>query len=135
MMLQLTSQLSEVKAERSILLDRLATIGLGGPLFNLPTSQDSSLSTEPEEELTEDEQEKNYIRSLRPSQRAHYIELKARRDRNKINRGPDIAYIAPDPVQVASVTAALDQAEQVGKRSAGAEFVKTALTALGRKQA
>src|ERR1700748_2606552 len=89
----LASQLEELKAERKVLLDRLATIGLGGPLFTLPQSQDSSPTTAQEEVLTEEEQEQNYIRSLRPSQRARYREFQMRRDRFKVNKGPDVAYI------------------------------------------
>ena len=104
----LATQLSEMKAERTILLDRLALLGMGGPLFNLQPSQDSLPVTEVEEELTEEEQDQRVIASLRrtPSKLAKFIEWKQRRDRNKINRGPDVAYI----------NAALDQAEAAGKR-------------------
>jgi hypothetical protein len=130
----LTSQLSEQKAERTILLDRLALLGLGGTLFSLPPSQDSSPATEAEEELTEEEQDRLTMESLRrtPSKLAKFIEWKMKRDRNKIYRGPDVAYITPEPQQVAKVNAALEQAEQQAKSMTGAEFVKSVL---GRKQA
>src|SRR5271154_4848608 len=42
MMGLLTTQLGELKAERQILLDRLATLGLGGPLFSSISSGDFS---------------------------------------------------------------------------------------------
>lgn len=130
----LTLQLSELKAERSILLDRLALLGLGGTLFSLPSSQDSSPAMEPEKELTEEQQEQRYEESLRrtPSKLAHWREFKARRDRNKVYRGPDVAYITPEPQQVAKVTDALEQAEQAAKTMTGVEFVKSIFA---RKQA
>lgn len=106
MMGLLTSQLSELKAERTILLDRLALLGLGGTLFSSPSLQDSSPATEVEEELTEEEQEQRYMSSLRPSMRARFKQWQMKRDQYKVNRGPGVAYI----------NAALDQAEAAGKR-------------------
>ena len=130
----LKAEISDLKRERQILYDRLATLGLGGPLFTLPSSPDSSPITEPEEEsISEEEQEQIYMASLRPSKRAHYLEWKMKRDRNRVNRGPSVAHITPDPV--AKVAAALEQAEQAGKSSAGAEFVKSTLAVFRKKQA
>lgn len=89
---------------------------------------------EPEKELTEEQQEQRYEESLRrtPSKLAHWREFKARRDRNKVYRGPDVAYITPEPQQVAKVTDALEQAEQAAKTMTGVEFVKSIFA---RKQA
>ena len=115
MMDLLISTISDLKAERRILLDRLAVLtGMGGPLFNLESSPDSSPSTEPEAEATEEEQELDYIKSLRPSQAAAFITRKMKRDHNKIKMGPSVKWI-PQP-QVDKVMSALDQAELLGKK-------------------
>ena len=37
-----TTQVDALIQERKVLLDRLATLGLGGPLFNSPAPADSS---------------------------------------------------------------------------------------------
>lgn len=112
---QLTSQLSDLKAERQLLWDRLATIGLGGPLFNLPSPQDSSQSTDTEEGTTEAEQEEAYMNSLKrrlPSKYAAALTSKLFRDANRVER-PSIAYI-PD----SRMTAMLNEAEENGKKQA-----------------
>ena len=101
----LQEQIADMRAERKVIYDRLGALGLGGPLFHLPTPEEQPAA---EEELTEEEQEQIYIRSLRPSQRAHYLERKMKRDLNKINRGPDVAFITPEPQQVARVTEAFE---------------------------
>lgn len=128
---QLSLQLEEMKAERKVLLDRLATIGLGGPLFTLPPSQDSSLVTEAEAELTEEEQERQLMDSLRrtPSKLARFLEWKAQRDRNRRNRRPDVAYIVPE-----TQSAELKQVEQAASSMSGADFLKFAHAAIGKKK-
>ena len=47
----LTTQVDELTHERRVLLDRLATLGLGGPLFSSASSDDSSESA-PRHRLT-----------------------------------------------------------------------------------
>ena len=42
MMALVTTQVDALIQERKVLLDRLATLGLGGPLFNSPPWPDSS---------------------------------------------------------------------------------------------
>ena len=42
MMALVTTQVDELTRERKVLLDRLATLGLGGPLFSSPSWPDSS---------------------------------------------------------------------------------------------
>lgn len=115
----LTSQLSELKAERTILLDRLALLGLGGTLFSSLSLQDSSLNTEAEEELISDqEQESQYIKSLLPSKRAAYLTRKMHRDYTRIQVGPTVKWVQKDELQVAKAMSALDQAELIGKKMA-----------------
>lgn len=111
----LTSQLAEIKAERSILLDRLATIGLGGPLFSLPTSQDSSPSTEPEEELTDPQEEIDRIMAMskRPTTMVKAIRRLAIEEIKKRAMGPDVAWI---PRQAEAVTAKLDAVEAAARK-------------------
>lgn len=115
----LTCQVSDLKREREILLDRLATIGLGGPLFSGPLQQDSSPNTEPEEDqISEEEEHLATIARLKrtPSKLATYMTRYLARDARKPLRGPDVAYIpqAQDP----KITAALDAAEALGKKQA-----------------
>jgi hypothetical protein len=113
----LTSQVSDLRREREILLDRLGTIGLGGPLYNLPSQQDSSPNTEEEEELIDPNEE---VKSLiarfrhRPSRLASAITRKNVRDYNKLWVGPSVAWV-PD---ASKAMAALDAAEELGKKQA-----------------
>lgn len=110
----LTSQVSDLKREREILLDRLGTIGLGGPLFSLPSQPDSLPNTEAEEELTEQAAELAHLRSLRrtPSKMAAYYTQKAFKDAQRMYNGPSVARI-PD---MSKINEALDQAEEMGKK-------------------
>jgi hypothetical protein len=106
MMGLLTLQLGELKAERQILLDRLATLGLGGPLFSLAPSEDT-----PETEEAVDpeiaEMEKLMTSRRRPSKLADALTRKAYRDYNRVQSGASLKWIA--------VNAALDEAEALGK--------------------
>jgi hypothetical protein len=113
---QLTSQVSDLTAERKLLLDRLATIGLGGPIFSLPSSQDLSPSTEIEEELIDPNAEIERIIAMRrrPSKMAQAVTNHFKREFNKINSGPSVARI-PD---LSKINAALDAAEQQGRKQA-----------------
>jgi len=108
------SQLGELKAERQILLDRLATLGLGGPLFSSPSWPDSSESTA-EEPIDPDEIEKLMSSwRRRPSKLADALTRKAQRDYNRVQAGPSVKWIP----KVEAVTAALDEAEALGKKQA-----------------
>lgn len=100
----LIAELADLKQERQILLDRLATLGLGGPLFHLPTQEQ-----EEEEEEENDAEQKaarilNRLRALRPSQQAAAITRKNQRD----HRNGRSVWAAP-------VAAAIEQAEELGK--------------------
>jgi hypothetical protein len=105
----LTSQLGELKAERTILLDRLATLGLGGPLFQ-PLA---SLADEPDETSLE-AQELQILRNLRrrPSKLATALSRKAHRDQAQAS-GPSVKWIPRVDVHTA-----LDEAEAAGKTQA-----------------
>ncbi len=116
----LSSQVFDLKREREILLDRLATLGLGGPLFSSPVWPDSSESTgantteEPiDPEAEEIEKLMNSWRR-RPSKLADALTRKAYRDYNRAQAGPSVKWIP----KVEAVTAALDEAEASGKKQA-----------------
>jgi hypothetical protein len=113
MMGLLTTQLVELKAERQILLDRLATLGLGGPLFSSVALGDSSEreeATDPEAE----ELEKLMTSRRRPSKLADALTRKAYRDYNRVASGASVKWVQ----NAEAVTAALDQAEASGKKQA-----------------
>ncbi len=110
------SQLGELKVERQILLDRLATLGLGGPLFSSPSWPDSSENNAEEPidpEAAEIEKLMNSWRR-RPSKLADALTRKAQRDYNRVQAGPSVKWIP----KVEAVTAALDEAEALGKKQA-----------------
>jgi hypothetical protein len=120
MMGLLSSQVSDLKREREILLDRLATFGLGGPLFSSPAWPDSSESTEgntaegpTDSEAKEIEKLMNSCRR-RPSKLADALTRKTHRDYNRKQAGPSVKWIP----KVEAVTAALDEAEASGKKQA-----------------
>jgi len=103
----LTSQLGELKAERQILLDQLATLGLGGPLFSSISSGDSS---EIEEAIDPEAEELEMLMTSRrrPSKLADALTRKAYRDYNRVRSGASVKW----------VSAALDEAEALGKKQA-----------------
>jgi hypothetical protein len=120
MMGLLSSQVLDLKREREILLDRLATLGLGGPLFSSPAWPDSSESTgantaeEPiDSEAEEIEKLLNSWRR-RPSKLADALTRKTHRDYKRKQAGPSVKWIP----KVEAVTAALDEAEASGKKQA-----------------
>lgn len=109
----LTAQLGELKAERQILLDRLATLGLGGPLFSSISSGDSS-ETEEAVDPEAEELEKLMTSRRRPSKLADALTRKAYRDYNRVRSGARVKWVS----KVEAVTAALDEAEALGKKQA-----------------
>jgi hypothetical protein len=111
MMDLVTTQLGDLKAERQILLDRLATLGLGGPLFSLPSSADFSenIADEPSDPEA-DEIEKLMKSRRRPSKLADALTRKAYRDYNRVQTGAHVKWVP-------KVTAALDEAEALGKKT------------------
>jgi hypothetical protein len=127
MMCLVTAQIDELIRERRILLDRLATLGLGGPLFNSPSWPDSSENTEEEAEPIDseaEEMEKLMNLRRRPSKLADALTRKAYRDYNRAQAGPSVKWIlkVEDPKAQAqkldTMTAALDEAEALGKKQA-----------------
>jgi hypothetical protein len=114
MMALVTTQVDELTRERRVLLDRLATLGLGGPLFNSPSWPDSS-GSEPEA-IDPDAEEMEKLMNLRrrPSKLAEALTRKAYRDYNKVQAGPSVKWIA----KADTITAALDEAEASGKKQA-----------------
>jgi len=127
MMGLVTTQVEELTRERRVLLDRLATLGLGGPLFNSPSCPDSSENTADEAEPIDseaEEMEKLMNLRRRPSKLADALTRKAYRDYNRAQAGPTVKWIpkVEDPKAQASkldtMTAALDEAEALGKKQA-----------------
>ena len=105
-----TTQVDELTRERKVLLDRLATLGLGGPLFSSPSSDDSSESEDPTD--PEAEEIESLMKSRRrPSKLADALTRKAYRDYNRVQTGASVKWIP----KVEAVTAALDEAEALGK--------------------
>lgn len=111
-----TTQVDELTCERKVLLDRLATLGLGGPLFNSPSWPDSSGNEDEEEAIDPDAEEIEKLMNLRrrPSKLADALTRKAYRDYNKVQAGPSVKWIA----KADTMTRALDEAEASGKTQA-----------------
>jgi hypothetical protein len=112
MMALVTTQLSELTNERRVLLDRLATLGLGGPLFSLACSEDSSESADPVDPEAEEIESLLHARR-RPSKLADALTRKAYRDYHRVQTGANVKWIP----KVETVAAALDEAEALGKRN------------------
>ncbi len=119
-----TAQAAELKEERKILLDRLASIGLGGPLYQVGDAEGvpgeeivPEGSADPEQDLLE-----RLLRLRhRPAKLADALTRKAFRDYGKRPTGPKVAWI-PQPSDEDKIISALDQAEKLGKRrGAGVE--------------
>jgi hypothetical protein len=106
-------QLVAVVEERRAMLDRLATLGLGGPLFRSVEVEEPTA----EEDLADPEAEEieRLLKSRRrPSKLADALTRKAFRDFSRAQSGPSVKWIP----KADAVNAALDEAEAVGKRSA-----------------
>ncbi len=97
-----TAQLAALIAERRVLLDRLATLGLGGPLFSTVPLVDEPAQDDPAET---DELEKLMNLRRRPSKLADALTRKAHRDYHRVQSPPSVQWIS----------SALDQAEATGK--------------------
>jgi hypothetical protein len=127
MMALLTTQVDELTGERRLLLDRLATLGLGGPLFSSPSWPDSSENIADEAEQIDPEAEEiEKLMNLRrrPSKLADALTRKAYRDYNRVQAGPSVKWIPKveaakaQTAKLDTITAALDEAEASGKKQA-----------------
>jgi hypothetical protein len=114
MMALVMTQVDELTRERKVLLDRLATLGLGGPLFSSPTSPVSSDNEAEAIDPDAEELEKLMNLRRRPSKLADALTRKAYRDFNKVQAGPSVKWIA----KADTMTRALDEAEASGKTQA-----------------
>jgi hypothetical protein len=112
MMALVTTQVSELTNERRVLLDRLATLGLGGPLFSSASSEGSSESADPVDPEAEEIESLLHARR-RPSKLADALTRKAYRDYHRVQTGANVRWIP----KIETVTAALDEAEALGKRN------------------
>ncbi len=111
-----TTQVDELIRERKVLLDRLATLGLGGPLFSSPSWPDSSERRRGGEPIDPEAEEMEKLMNLRrrPSKLADALTRKAYRDYNRVQAGPSVKWIP----KADTMTAALDEAEASGKKQA-----------------
>ena len=85
----LKAQIADLKQERLVLLDRLGLIGLGGPMFHLPTPEEVKIAEQVESKAEQDAaREIERIHSLRftPSKRASYITRKSKREQASMGR-------------------------------------------------
>ena len=107
-------QVEQLGSERRVLLDRLGTLGLGGPLFSSVGSEDSSVPPEHEElrDPEADEIEQLMKSRRRPSKLADALTRKAYRDFSRGQSGPSVKWVP----KTDAVNAALDEAEALGKR-------------------
>lgn len=114
-----STQVDELTHERKVLLDRLATLGLGGPLFTSPAwpaSSENETTGGEAEAIDPDAEEMEKLMNLRrrPSKLADALTRKAYRDYNKVQAGPSVKWIA----KADTMAAALDEAEASGKKQA-----------------
>ena len=108
-------QMEQLSQERRVLLDRLATLGLGGPLFSSAGSVDSSVSEAEEMVDPEAEEIEQLLKSRRrPSKLADALTRKAYRDYNQAQSGAHVKWVP----KVDAVNAALDEAEAAGRQAA-----------------
>jgi hypothetical protein len=113
MMALVTTQVDALIEERKVLLDRLATLGLGGPLFSSPAWPDSSAPDAEAIDPDAEEMEKLMNLRRRPSKLADALTRKAYRDYNKVQAGPRVQWVAK-----VDTMSALDAAEASGKKQA-----------------
>ena len=102
----LQEQVSELKAERTVLIDRLGAIGLGGPLFKVPVEPVEEAEAEEEEQTIQDRINEILAQKRRPSLMAQAIKKLARDEQRK----PKISWVP-------STVAALDAAEAKAKQA------------------
>lgn len=114
----LTLQLAELKEERKLLLDRLATLGLGAPLYSVAVESgdgaEPDLLADPDQDLVE---ELMRLRR-RPAKLADALSRRAHRQRHPPHMGPKVAWIP----QMNKIQTALDEAEAQGKQRAEEEI-------------
>lgn len=111
----LAADVAELKAERRLLLDRLAVLGLGGTLYSEPLEPATDASASREEEAAEDSNEtlEEMLRlRRRPAKLADALTRRLRRAESNQMPGPRVAWIPEGD----AVTAALDHAEELGRR-------------------
>ena len=117
------AQAAELKEERKILLDRLALIGLGGPLYQTANAEviaEDKLEVEEAVDPEQDMVERLMRLRHRPAKLADALTRKAFRDHGKRSPGPKVAWIPQNEWAPDKINGALDQAEEMGKRSGAA---------------
>src|SRR5437867_1290629 len=109
-------QISELTAERRVLLDRLGVLGLGGPLFALAGEQEPGVEEDAEAvDAAASEIEQLLRLRRRPSQLAEALTRKAQRDQRKGPVGPRVSWVPAADAAPHDMKLALDQAEAAGK--------------------
>lgn len=113
----LTQEVGNLRAERRLLLDRLAVLGLGAPLYSEATEPAVDSFPLREEEVAEDSDgalEEMLRLRRRPAKLADVLTRRLRRAESSQMPGPRVAWIPEGD----AVTAALDHAEELGRRRA-----------------
>lgn len=112
----LREQLVELRAERKLLLDRLATMGLGGPLFEKP-EQPVKVEEREEEPLAASPEQVNYEELMRVVNNPRALKNAVRRQvlaaARQRNDPPSVGWI---PQQITRVTEMMDTAEAEGRK-------------------
>jgi hypothetical protein len=112
----LKAQFAEQAEERRRLLDRLASIGLGGPLFGAAEETVEPEATETEEAGEAEDPAQQFVEQVmrlrrRPAKLADTLTRRAYREHGRRNVGPKVAWVP----QTETVNAALDEAEALGR--------------------
>ena len=115
----IAAQAAELKEERRILLDRLASIGLGGPLYETTVAEsvpEAEFANEEPADPENDTLERLMRLRHRPAKLADALTRRAYKDYGKRSAASKVAWI-PQPDDRDKINSALDQAEDLGKRS------------------
>jgi hypothetical protein len=113
----LSAEVRELKDERRLLLDRLAVFGLGGPIFQIFAQEGTADPEVPKLADPAGEMLEELMRlRRRPSKLADALTRNAFREYSKRGAGPRVAWV---PAATEKVNAALDAAEEQGKRMNG----------------
>jgi hypothetical protein len=115
MMSLVRAQLTELADERRRLLDRLASIGLGGPLYAVPEEAIHEEISVTEEAADPEQAFMEQIMRLRhrPAKLADTLTRRGNREHGKRGAGPKTAWVP----SIEKMNAALDEAEALGRAS------------------
>jgi hypothetical protein len=98
MLEMLRVQVAELKEERRTLLDRLASMGLGGPLFTRAEVPAAVVDEEPEQDLVDPNELRTRLLSLAriPSRQRAEVSRLLREEQRKRQMPPSVARVMAD---------------------------------------